>query len=338
MKHAMFLATGPHDEMVAWAKKYESAGFDSLWQAELTNSALIPLAAIAPSVGHIKIGSGVVLAFNHSPVMLAFQAMDLDFLSQGKFILGLGVAHQNRNNNWYAGRDEGKPVSQMREYIEVLQLIMDKAPTGGEIDYQGKFYHLHARNFFARSTPQPRSRVPIYIAAVKPRMVALTGELGNGLIGNPLFSPQHVRDLILPALKTGLDKAGRSRSDVEVLGQCFAIIDDDLSTAYRIGAGAMMFSIWARMYDDIFAAHGFSETVGKVRAMQRTPDNDKAVELIPNEMVDAFCAVGPIDRVRAKINAREGLLDTTILAVPNTGTTQEQRDYYRDKILDAFTD
>jgi len=257
VKHAMFLAAGPHDEMIAWTKKYESAGLDSSWQAELTNSALIQLAAIAPSIGSIKIGSGVALAFNYSPVMLAFQAMELDFLSQGKFILGLGVAHQNRNNNWYAGRDEGKPVSQMREYIEVLELIMDKAPTVGEIDYQGKFYHLHARNFFARTTPQPRSRLPIYIAAAKPRMAVLKGELRDGLIGKPVFSPRHVRGHILPALKTGLDKAGRSRSDVEVLRQCFA-------------------------------AHGFAETVEQVRSLQRKPDTDKAVELIPNEMVDTF--------------------------------------------------
>lgn len=336
MKYSMFLPVGTHDEMVAWAKKYEDAGFDSLWQAELTNSALIPLAAIAPALNNIKIGSGVVLAFTHSPVMLAFQALDLDFLSRGKFTLGLGVAHQNRNNNWYAGRDEGKPVSQMREYIEVLHLIMDSASKGGDVEYQGKFYHIHARNFFARTIPQPRPRAPIYIAAVKPRMAALTGELGDGLIGNPMFSPRHVRENILPPLKTGLDKAGRSRSAIEVLGQCFVVIDDDLTTAYRIGAGAMMFSIWARIYDDIFIAHGFADPVEKVRAMQRTPEKEKAIELIPREMVDAFCAVGPIDRVRDKLHEREGLLDTTILAVPNTGTTQEQRDYYRDKILEAF--
>jgi alkanesulfonate monooxygenase SsuD/methylene tetrahydromethanopterin reductase-like flavin-dependent oxidoreductase (luciferase family) len=63
----------------------------------------------------------VVLAFAHSPVMLAFSALDLGFLSGGRFILGLGVAHQNRNNNWYAGHDAGKPVSQMREYLQMLQ-------------------------------------------------------------------------------------------------------------------------------------------------------------------------------------------------------------------------
>ena len=98
--------------MVAWALKYESAGFDSLWQAELTNSALIQLATLAPGLGSIKIRSGVPLVFNHNPVMLAFLAMDLDFLSQGEFILGLGVAYQNCNKNWYAGRDEGKPLRQ----------------------------------------------------------------------------------------------------------------------------------------------------------------------------------------------------------------------------------
>ncbi len=115
-----------------------------------------------------------------------------------------------------------------------------------------------------------------------------------------------------------------------------AVIEEDLSTAYRIGAGAMMFSVWARIYDDIFAAHGFAETVEKVRAMQRTPERLKAIELIPPEMIEAFCAVGPIDRVRARVKEREGLLDTVILAVPATSTTREQQDYYRNKLLDAF--
>ncbi|MBI3796247.1 MAG: hypothetical protein HY268_04655, partial [Deltaproteobacteria bacterium] len=117
---------------------------------------------------------------------------------------------------------------------------------------------------------------------------------------------------------------------------CFAVIDDDLSTAYRIGAGAMLFSIWAAIYDDIFAAHGFAETVARVRAMQRTPERLKAIELIPPEMVDAFCAVGAVERVRAKVKEREGLLDTVILAVPATSTTREQQDFYRNRLLEAF--
>jgi probable F420-dependent oxidoreductase len=336
MKYAMFLPGGSPETLMAWAQKIEAAGFDSLWQGELVNSALLPLAAVAPAVQKIKLGAGVVLAFTHSPVMLAFAALDLDVLSQGRFILGLGVAHQNRNNHWYAGHDAGKPVAQMREYLQVLRLIMEKAAIGGAIDFPGAFYQIHARNFFARSTPQPRPRVPLYIAAVKPKMAALTGELADGLVGNPMFSPHHVREQIVPSLQAGLNKAGRQRSDLELLGQCFAVIEDDLVTAYRIGAGALLFSIWASIYDDIFAAHGFAETVAQVRAMQRTADRQRAIELIPHEMIDAFCAVGPLDRVRAKVREREGLLDTVILAVPATGTTREQQDHYRQKLLEAF--
>lgn len=339
MKYAMFLPYDTPDTMIEWAHELERAGFDSVWQGELTNSALIPLAAVAPAVKRIKLGAGVVLAFTHSPVMLAFEALDLDYLSHGRFILGLGVAHPNRNNNWYAGYDAGKPVSQMREYIEVVRLVMDTAQQGGgSIEYDGRFYQIKARSFFGRSTPQPRSRPPIYIAAVKPRMAALTGEIADGLVGNPMFSPKHVGDNIVPNLAAGLRKAGRERSDVEVLGQCFAVLDDDLATAYRIGAGAMLFSIWAVIYDDIFAAHGFAETVAQVRTTQRTPQRMDAIELIPKDMVDAFCAVGPADRVRAKVNERQGLLDTVIVAVPNTGTTAEQRDHYRNKLIEAFSD
>ena len=253
MQHAMFLPYDTAGTMIEWARKLEQAGFDSAWQGELTNSALIPLAAVAPAVERIKLGAGVVLAFTHSPVMLAFEALDLDYFSQGRFILGLGVAHPNRNNNWYAGHDAGKPVSQMREYIEVVRLVMDTAQQGGgSIEYEGRFYQIKARSFFGRSTPQPRPRLPVYVAAVKPRMAALTGEVADGLVGNPMFSAKHVGDNILPNLAAGLRKAGRQRADVEVLGQCFAVLDDDLATAYRIGAGAMLFSIWAMIYDDIF--------------------------------------------------------------------------------------
>jgi alkanesulfonate monooxygenase SsuD/methylene tetrahydromethanopterin reductase-like flavin-dependent oxidoreductase (luciferase family) len=180
MKYAMFLPGGSPEVLIDWAQKIEAAGFDSLWQGEIVNAALLPLAAVAPAVKKIKLGSGVVLDFTRSPVMLAFAALDLDFLSQGRFILDLGVAHQNRNNNWYAGHDAGKPVSQMREYLRVLRLIMEKAAKGGEIDFPGEFYRIHARNFFSRSTPQPRPQVPLYIAAVKPKMAALTGELADG--------------------------------------------------------------------------------------------------------------------------------------------------------------
>jgi len=336
MKHAMFLPGGPPEVMIDWAQRIEAAGFDSLWQGEITNSALLPLAAVAPSVKNIKLGAGVVLAFTQSPVMLAFAALDLDFLTGGRFILGLGVGHQHRTNNWYAGRDIGKPITQMREYIQVLRLIMAKASQGGEIDFQGECYQIHARNFFSRSTPQSRPQIPLYVAAVKPRMATLTGELADGLVGNPMFSPKHVSENILSPLRVGLEKARRQRSDIEVLGQCFTVIEDDLATAYRIGAGAMLFSIWANIYDDIFAAHGFAETVAQVRALQRMPDRMNAIDLIPRELVDAFCAVGPIDRVRAKVREREGLLDTVILAVPATGTTREQQDYYRNKLLAAF--
>lgn len=338
MQHAMFLPNGSPEVMIDWARKIEAAGFASLWQGELTNSALLPLAAVAPAVKSIKLGAGVVLAFTHSPVMLAFAALDLDFLSNGRFTLGLGVGHQHRTNNWYAGRDAGKPVAQMREYLHVLRLIMDKASTGGEVEFQGEFYQLRSRNFFARSTPQPRPRVPLYLAAVKPQMARLTGELGDGLIGNPMFSPQHVRENIVPPLQVGLNKAGRKRTDLEVLGQCFTVVDDDLATAYRIGAGAMVFSVWALIYDDIFIAHGFADTVARVRALQRTPERMSAIDLIPPEMVDAFCAVGPVDRVRTKVREREGLLDTVVLGVPVTGTTREQQDFYRQRILAAFAD
>lgn len=335
MKRAAFLPVGSVDSMIAWAKRFEEAGFDSLWHGELVNAAMIPLAAIATALKRIKLGTGINLAFAHSPVMLAFAAMDMDLVTGGRFNLGLGVAHPNRNNNWYAGRDDGKPLGQLREFVALVRLIMERAPGGGEIRFDGKHYQVHARRFFPRMIPQPRERIPVYIAAVQRRMSALAGEVADGLIGNPLFSVQHLKQIVLPGLASGLLKSGRKRAEVELLGQCFAVIDEDLQAARRVGAGALLFSIWARIYDPIFEAHGFGRVLQEVREIQKTGGRDP-IDVIPAEMVDAFCAVGPVDRVRGLVKEREGLLDTVILVVPSTGTTREQQDHYREKILEVF--
>jgi probable F420-dependent oxidoreductase len=336
MKHAMFLPGGPPARMIEWARRIESAGFDSIWQGEFVNSALIPLAAIAPATTRIKLGAGVVLAFTQSPVMLTFAALDLDYLSGGRFTLGLGVAHPNRNNNWYGGHDAGKPVSQMREYLEVVRLITDRSAAGGQIEYEGKYYHVRARDFTPRRVNQPRPRFPIYVAGVKPKMATLAGELADGLIGNPMFSPRYVRDHVVPSVSAGLAKSNRKRPDFEILGQCFTVIENDLATAYRLAARAFMFSIWARIYDDIMIAEGFGDVVNEARALNKSGKAEAALDRIPREMVDAFWAVGPIDRVRERIRAREGLLDTVILTVPSTQTTTEEQDHYRNRILEAF--
>jgi alkanesulfonate monooxygenase SsuD/methylene tetrahydromethanopterin reductase-like flavin-dependent oxidoreductase (luciferase family) len=267
--------------------------------------------------------------------MLALAAMDMDVLTRGRFRLGLGVAHAKRNNDWYAGHDAGKPVSQMREYLDVVRLVMERAQQGGELRYEGEFYNLKARQFFSRGIKQPRPLVPIYIAAVKPKMVALAAERAEGLIGNPLFSPRYLRDVVVPAVREGIMRSGRHRQTFEVLGQCFTVIENDQATAYRIGASAMLFSIWARIYDAIFVAHGFGEVLERVHQAQRSSQGDP-LEQIPREMVDAFCAVGPIDRVRAKLQERDPYMETAILAVPATGTTVEQQSHYRARILEEF--
>ncbi len=336
MKVAAFLPGRSAAEWTAWARRFEEAAFDSLWHGEIVNSALIPLAVAAPATSRIGLGTGVSLAFNHSPVMLAFAALDMDVASGGRFRLGLGVAHPNRNNHWYAGRDEGRPLAQMRDYVATVRVAMRVAQEGGAVDYEGPFYHVRARQFFSRPVEQPRPAVPVYLAAVGPRMSALAAEVAEGLVGNPLFSPQHLREVVAPAVTRGMEKSGRSRADFELLGQCFTVIDDDLETATRVAARALLFSVWARIYDGVFADHGFADVVDRVREDQRGGAGLEAAKAIPQEMVDAFCAVGSADRVREAVAAREPWLDTAILTVPSTGLGAEEQSVYRERILDVF--
>ena len=172
MRIGMVLMAGSARADVDLAVRAENAGFDSVFTIEFFNRhGYVPLGAIAQATQRIRIGTGIANAFTRSPLLHASAAMDLDELSDGRMVLGLGSATRRMNEEWY-GVEFSAPATRMRELVELIRAAF-AAQQGGGLDWQGEHWKLRVPLY---SRPQAaRPTIPIWVAAVNRGMVAAAG-------------------------------------------------------------------------------------------------------------------------------------------------------------------
>src|SRR5438477_4676175 len=191
---------------LASAKEAEAAGFESVWTTEFPDrSAVVSLAAIALATERVVLGTAIAYAFGRTPLVLAAEARDLDVLSDGRLILGLGTGTQRMQREWH-GLDGQHPAPRMEELVPLLRrlLRLDEGP----LEHEGRFY----RTIVHPTAPVPpplRAKLPIFMAGVNARMIEAAGAVADGLVGHPLFTPEYTRDVVRPALARGAERAGR---------------------------------------------------------------------------------------------------------------------------------
>lgn len=171
----------------------DRAGFESIWTSELYNrSATVTLAALAPLTTSCAIGSGVMYGVGRSPLMLAAEARDLDELSHGRFILGLGNGTRRMISDWH-GLDGDAPATRMEELVPLLRRIwrLDEAP----VKHEGRFYRLSIAALDDLASETGRD-IPIYTAGVNPRTIESAGRVADGLLGHTLFGPRYIEEVV----------------------------------------------------------------------------------------------------------------------------------------------
>lgn len=337
MKHriSLHLTGETAADLIAAAREAESAGVESLWASELYTNPYIPLAAVAGATDTIGLGTGIVLAFVRSPIAIALAALDMDALSGGRFMLGLGTGVRRLNETWHGVTNFGGPVQHMRELIEFLRLFMANAHLGKPLQYAGEYVKADMTGYKRPTTPV-RERIPIYIAATRERMLGLAGEVADGVLGHVFLSPRHIRDEMLPRIEAGLQKAGRDRSDMTVGAGITCAIDEDRATARRHAAGPLAFYATVRTYEPIFAGDGFLDEVQAIRAAFKAGDRTKMVDLVTDEMIDTYCAAGPPDEVLRQVARYDGLLDVKSVGPPRHFCPPDAHVAYRTRMLELF--
>ena len=257
------------------------------------------LAAKTESIG---IGTGITWAFTRSPFLLAVSALDIDEMSGGRFRLGLGAGVKRLNERWH-GAEYGRPAPHLRETVEATRLIMESANAGAPIRYEGTYHDIDIKGW-TRPHPAFREKVPIYVAAVGEGMARMAGDVADGVLGHLICSPRWLEEVMIPNFEKGLSRSGRERSSFDFIpGMCVAIAEDDseVEAAYDAARKTLAFYATVRTYAPVFEIDGFGSEAEAVGNAFRAGDLAGVAAAVTDEMVDTYCAVGTIDRVREKV-------------------------------------
>ena len=325
---------GPLPLIGRMAKTAEEAGFESCWAAETTNTAYVAASVAVQATSRINVGTAVALAFPRSPTITAMTAWDLDELSGGRFLLGLGSQVKRINEQRFSVPFE-HPAPKLREYVKVLRTVW-AANRGERRVHEGRFYTVTMPTFHGRPQPERRD-VPVYLAAVGKKMAAVCGELADGLIAHPLASPRYMDEVLLPAVGEGAARADRPVRACNITVSPMVSISPDEDSARREVKLQIAFYATTRTYRPILELHGRGEIVGELRRAFGVGDRERMIELIDDELCDAIAAAGSPGEVRARVAQWEGVADRVALAGPWYGVSAERMVENHHALIDAFS-
>jgi F420-dependent oxidoreductase-like protein len=320
------LSVNPQDpRWLELAREAERAGVDSVWVPEFwAYDAFTPLAAIAARTTRVRLATGIAQLGARTPAMLAMSAMSLQHISGGRFILGIGTSGPQVMEGWH-GVGFSRPVRRTRETIEIIRMI-----TGGErLSYSGEVYTLPlpgGEGAAIRSRAEP-AHVPIYIAALGPANLALTGELADGWVGNSFFPESS--DVFFGPLGAAARQAGRSLADLDLVVAVSAEFTEDIAAAGRRHAAGYAFTFGAmgsragNFYNNAFARQGFGEDVAEVQRLWAAGDREAAAARVPAEIGLGTNLIGPPEVVRERLRAYRDCGVTTLRVTPVAGDLRE---------------
>jgi probable F420-dependent oxidoreductase len=241
------------------------------------------------------------------------ESSDLDELSSGRFILGLGSQVKRVNEERFSVPFE-HPVPKLKEYALAMRTVW-AANRGDDVKFEGRFYKITRPTFGGLRQPPPRD-VPIYFAAVNRLMCRACGEVADGLLGHPLASPKYLSEVVRPAIADGAERADRKPDECNLTASPMISISDDVDMARQEVKRQIAFYATTRTYTPILELHGKAGIVPELRAAFEAKDKDKMAALIDDELCDAIAAAGPADEVRDKVKQWEGIADRLMVAGP----------------------
>lgn len=286
----------------------EAAGYDGWWAPETQIDALIACAAAAPQTERIEIGTAISVAFARNPMTIAQSANDLQVLSGGRFALGLGSqikAHITRRFSmpW------SHPAPRMREFILAVRAIWRAWETGERLSFRGDFYsHTLMTPFFA---PPPHAHGPprILLAGVGPKMTETAGEVADGFISHGFQTERYLREVTLPALARGRERARASLDGFEISLPVFAVAsdrEDEREAGLALVRGQIGFYGSTPAYRPVLELHGWGGLQDELNGMTRQEMWGRLADVIPAEVLETFAVVGTPEQVVDELRRRYG--------------------------------
>jgi probable F420-dependent oxidoreductase len=290
------------------SQRAEAAGYDGVWTAETVHDPFLPIAIGAAATEKLEFGTGIAVAFARNPMNLAVLANDLQLLSKGRFILGLGSQIKPHITKRFS-MPWSHPAPRMRELILAMRAIWATWETGEKLDFRGEFYTHTLMTPFFDPGKNPYGNPKILLAAVGELMTEVAGEAGDGLLVHGFSTERYLREVSLPALERGAAKAGKKRADLTVSYPGFVVTgknEADIATATKAVREQIAFYGSTPAYRSVLELHGWGDLQTELNTLSKRGEWAKMGELIDDDVLDAFAIVAPLDEVAAHVTARYG--------------------------------
>ena len=330
-----YWAGGPPPHVEAAVAEAERLGYDSMWTAEAYGSdCLTPLAWWGAKTESIRLGTAIVQMSARTPAATAMAAMTMDHLSDGRFILGLGVSGPQVVEGWY-GQEFGKPLARTREYVSILRDIWARK---GPLVHEGTYYRMPIEGGTGlgkalKSSIHPlREDIPVFLGAEGPKNIALAAEIADGWLAL-FYSPRH-EGFYRDALGEGFAREGARRSldDFEVCATVPFIVHDDVEAAadmlrpmYALYFGGMG-AKGRNFHADVAIRMGYEAEVDAIQDLYLAGKKDEAAAKIPTSLVEELALIGPEDKIRDDLAAWEDSVVTTLLVAGDPQMLQTAAD------------
>ncbi len=300
----MTLPVGGAENAVELARTAHDLGYEEIWMAEVNGGDSYALAgAVAQGLPGVRVGTAVVPAQTRTPMMHAMAAMTLSQLTNGNFILGIGLSSPNIVHDW-AGQPYDKPLTRMREHVEVLRQML----SGKKTTYAGRT--LSAKGF--RLGGKPVGEVPIYLGALNKQMLRLTGALADGICLNMV--PESALAQVLGEVRSGAEEAGRDPNAIEVVARLHVVMVDDPSMGRNLIR--TVFGAYAATpgYNKCFEWIGYEDEARQIRDAFAKGDRAGVAAGVTDRLCDAMAIVGNREMVRGRLRAyAEAGIDVAIV-------------------------
>ncbi|GII02402.1 LLM class F420-dependent oxidoreductase [Planobispora takensis] len=325
--------SGGFKETVAELADYERAGLDIVFVAEAYSfDAVSQMGYIAAKTERLQIASGILPVYSRTPTLLAMTAAGMDYVSDGRFTLGLGASGPQVIEGFH-GVPYTAPLGRTREVIEICRQVWKRE----RVNYEGKHYTIPLPADRGTGLGKPlklinhpvRDRIPVVIAAIGPKNVELAAEIAEGW--EPIFyMPEKAADVWGPSIAAGKAKRDPSLGELDVIAQASLAIGEDVSGWLELGrpmAALYIGGMGAKgknFYNDLARRYGYEKEAEQIQELYLSGKKDEAAALVPQELLESMSLIGSEGFVRDRIQAMRESGVTTINVAPLARTHEER--------------
>jgi probable F420-dependent oxidoreductase len=290
------------------ALRLERAGYCGAFTFEGPHDPFFPLVQAAAATSRIELYTAVAIAFARTPMLLAHIGWDLQALSRGRFLLGLGSQIRPHIEKRF-GMPWSRPASRMRELVLAVKEIWRNWREGGRLDFRGEFYQHTLMTPMFSPGKNPFGDPPIYLAGVGPAMTEVAGEVADGFFVHPLHTQRSLREVTLPALERGLAKSVRTRDQLVLSAQVMIASgssDEEIDATRRLTKQQIAFYGSTPAYRVVLDAHGRGDLQTELNALSKRGQWNEMTGLVSDEMLEEIAVCAPLDRVAEQVRRRYG--------------------------------